>query len=339
MRASLPKVTVLMPVYNGEKYLREAIESIRGQTFTDFEFLIINDGSTDESANIIASYNDSRIRLVHNNKNLKLVATLNRGIDLAEGEYIARMDCDDISLPERLSKQVRFMDTHREVGICGTWVRFFGEENDRLWCPPTDANEIKCTSFFTNALAHPSVMMRKSQMKEHNLYYDPKYIHILEDFELWHRCSFFFPLSNVPEILLNYRVSSTSFSHSVNEVRALNLGNIYRNNMRLIGIEASEEEVSLLISIFWGGKVQGKDFAIRVEKILLKLNEMNKVKKIYPEDIFFGTISKTWSSICLNSSEPGLKEIKTFWNSPLRRLDMSLAKQLIKRIVKKYAQY
>ena len=95
-----PKVTVFMPVYNGEKYLREAIDSILNQTFTDFEFLIINDGSTDSSVEIINSYDDSRIRLIHNEKNLKLVATLNKGLDLARGKYIARMDCDDISLPD-----------------------------------------------------------------------------------------------------------------------------------------------------------------------------------------------------------------------------------------------
>jgi len=93
-----PKVTVLMPVYNGEQYLREAIESILTQSFTDFEFLIINDGSTDSSVEIIESYDDPRIRLIHNEANLKLVATLNKGVDLARGEYIARMDCDDISL-------------------------------------------------------------------------------------------------------------------------------------------------------------------------------------------------------------------------------------------------
>src|SRR5215472_9201923 len=102
-----------MPVYNGEKHLREAIDSILSQTFRDFEFLIINDGSTDGSVEIIASYRDPRILLVHNEKNLGLIATLNRGMDLARGEYITRMDCDDISLPRRLEKQVAFMERKR----------------------------------------------------------------------------------------------------------------------------------------------------------------------------------------------------------------------------------
>ena len=114
-----PKVTVLMPVYNCEKYLRESIESILNQTFKDFEFLIINDGSSDKSAEIVESYNDNRINFVQNEKNIGLAASLNRGLDIAKGEYIARMDADDISLPERLEKQVRFMETNPQIGICG----------------------------------------------------------------------------------------------------------------------------------------------------------------------------------------------------------------------------
>src|SRR5580698_9685158 len=107
-----PKVTVLMPVYNGEKYIKEALESILQQTFIDFEFLIINDGSTDNSVSIIKSFNDNRIRLIHNEKNSGLVYSLNKGIGLSNGEYIARMDCDDVSIPERLEKQVGFLNSN-----------------------------------------------------------------------------------------------------------------------------------------------------------------------------------------------------------------------------------
>src|SRR4030067_2802339 len=110
-----PKVTVLMSVYNGEKYLEKAINSILNQTFTDFEFLIVNDGSTDGSVKIIESYNDHRIRLVHNEANIGLINSLNKGLDLAQGEYVARMDCDDISLTERLPKKVSFLE--KKTGI------------------------------------------------------------------------------------------------------------------------------------------------------------------------------------------------------------------------------
>ena len=111
-----PKVTVFMPVYNGEKYLNEAIDSILNQTFNDFELLIINDGSTDKSAEIIKSYNDPRIRFVENEENLKLAKTRNKGLELALGEYFVPMDCDDISHPERIQKLVEFMEKNPRAG-------------------------------------------------------------------------------------------------------------------------------------------------------------------------------------------------------------------------------
>jgi len=115
-----PAVSVVMPVYNGEKYLRESIDSILNQTYTDYEFIIVNDGSNDKTEEIILSYNDNRIRYIKNEKNLQIVKSLNRGIELAKGRYIARMDADDISLPRRFEKQITFMENNLEIGVCGT---------------------------------------------------------------------------------------------------------------------------------------------------------------------------------------------------------------------------
>jgi glycosyltransferase involved in cell wall biosynthesis len=118
----MPRISVVMSVYNGEKYLRQAIESILQQTYTDFEFIIIDDGSTDSSREIIQSYDDKRIRLVINEQNIGLTKSLNKGIRLAKGEFIARMDADDISLPQRFEKQVAYLDSHPEVGVLGTYA-------------------------------------------------------------------------------------------------------------------------------------------------------------------------------------------------------------------------
>src|SRR3712207_3671984 len=115
MSPDSPKVTVLMAVYNGEAYLREAVDRILGQTFTDLEFLVVSDGSTDGSAEILRSYADPRLRVVENERNLKLIASLNRGLELARGEYVARMDADDVSLPDRLAKQVAYLEARPEV--------------------------------------------------------------------------------------------------------------------------------------------------------------------------------------------------------------------------------
>ena len=127
MIESSPIVTVLMPVYNAEKYLAEAINSILNQTFTNYELLIINDGSTDKSEEIILKYSDKRIRYIKNDKNIRLVATLNKGIELAKGKYIARMDADDISVPTRLEKQITLLENNEDIGVCGSFLYVFGE--------------------------------------------------------------------------------------------------------------------------------------------------------------------------------------------------------------------
>ena len=203
-----PLVSVVMPVYNAEKYLREAINSILSQTYTNFEFIILNDGSTDSSAEIVRSYDDPRIVFIDNKKNAGLVAVLNQGLDLAHGEYIARMDSDDISLPTRFEKQVRFLQRHKSVGILGTFFHIFGAA-DRI----ETKQKYPDLKFIlqTSPVGHPTVMMRKSVLDEHNLRYDPRYKHA-EDYELWLRAYDHTKIANIPEVLLNYRWSGDNVS-------------------------------------------------------------------------------------------------------------------------------
>ncbi|MDD2734696.1 MAG: glycosyltransferase [Desulfuromonadaceae bacterium] len=214
-----PKVTVLMPVYNGERFLREAVESILNQSFSDFEFIIINDGSSDHSVEIITSYNDSRINLVHNEKNLGLIATLNRGIALAKGEYIARMDCDDISLPERLSKQIEYLETHPECTLVAVKCYFIdsvGEECG-FWNDDskfTSYGEIVQRLPRANCIAHPGVMIGRQTLSTYE--YDPRQVNS-EDYDLWlrliadgHR------IDKLDECLLKYRLSPLSITFMSN---------------------------------------------------------------------------------------------------------------------------
>jgi glycosyltransferase involved in cell wall biosynthesis len=221
-----PKVTVLMPVYNGARFLAEAMESILGQTFADFEFLIINDGSTDDSLEIIHSFQDLRINQVNNGRNMGLIYTLNRGIDLAQGEYIARMDCDDISLPKRLERQVAFMDQHPEMGVCGTWAEFVNPPGG-YWFP-SDHESIVAGLQFTCWLVHPSIIFRASILREHHLYYNPAYQHA-EDLDLWFRMSKVTRLANVPEVLLKYRIHPDQISQKFSSEQQATAAQI-RNN-------------------------------------------------------------------------------------------------------------
>jgi glycosyltransferase involved in cell wall biosynthesis len=208
----MPTISVLMPVFNAQKDLRLAIDSILNQSFTDFEFLIIDDGSTDQSAQIFKSYADSRIRFLRNPKNLGLVPTLNRGLSEARGKYIARMDADDISEPLRFESQVALLEND-QADICGGLFRVIdaqGKVTNDVSVPFQEDDLIACLAN-TVPFAHGSVMMRKSFLHQHRLEYGPS--PYAEDYDLWIRifeCGGRFV--NVPQIIFQYRNYSSSLS-------------------------------------------------------------------------------------------------------------------------------
>ena len=202
------KVTVLMPVYNGSRYLRQAIESILGQTWSDFEFLIINDGSNDNSRDIILSFDDRRIRLVDNPSNIGLTKSLNRGLQLARAEYIARQDADDISYPERLERQVKFLDEYPDVVLLGTRTRAIDEsgkpQKENLLRIPIGLLAIRWYLMFQNAFIHSSVMFRRSIICEKLGGYDESFAKA-QDYELWSRIARSYAVENLSDVLLDYR--------------------------------------------------------------------------------------------------------------------------------------
>jgi glycosyltransferase involved in cell wall biosynthesis len=169
---SCPRVTLILPVYNGEAYLRPAIDSLLRQTFRDFELLIIDDGSTDGSAAIVASYADERIRFQRNARNFGLIATLNKGFELARGEFIARMDCDDISLPHRLERQLDYLACHPDVALVGSWFEKLQGRRSRVVKTPVDHAAIRFFLIFDNTFLHSSIMIRRSLLEQFNLRFD-----------------------------------------------------------------------------------------------------------------------------------------------------------------------
>lgn len=200
-----PKISVLLPVHNGEAYLRPAIESVLGQTLADFELLVIDDGSTDRTAAVVEAFDDPRIRLLRNPANLRLIATLNRGLDAARGEYVARMDADDICLPGRLQAQAAFLDAQRAVGVVGSAVQLIDADGalDGIMRFPERHGRIRWSLFYQSPLAHPAVMMRKALVAGIGGY-NPQALHC-EDYELWWRASRLTQLANLPQPLLQLR--------------------------------------------------------------------------------------------------------------------------------------
>lgn len=205
-----PIISVVLPVYNAEKYIAEAIDSILSQTFSDFELIVINDGSTDASLTILQSYQDidARIRLF-SRENRGLVNTLNEGIDLARGVWLARMDADDIAMPQRFEKQLQWLE-QTNSDICGSWVQFFGSSDQRTLRHPCSDDAIKMSLLFGSPFAHPTMLMKNELIKK--LRYDPVWDKA-EDYDLWERAGRAgWKMTNIPEVLLSYRQHEAQIS-------------------------------------------------------------------------------------------------------------------------------
>ena len=212
MSGSTPKVSVLMPICKtDEQHLREAIESVLQQTFKDFEFLILDDCPDDTRENIVKSYHDDRIKYSKNDKNLGITPSRNKLISMSQGEYLAVMDHDDISLPERFAKQVAYLDENKDVGVVASWVDCF-PENTKLHFPADDV-EIKKLLMEVCSIVHPSSMIRKSVLLEHGLQYEEEFTPS-EDYCLWLRMIEFTKFHNLQEVLFRYRLHSNNTSKS-----------------------------------------------------------------------------------------------------------------------------
>jgi glycosyltransferase involved in cell wall biosynthesis len=255
-----------MPVYNAGAFLAEAIESVLNQTFRDFEFIIINDGSTDNSNEIILSYNDARIKVINNPVNLGLIKTLNNGLLLAKGEYIARIDADDIAINNRFKKQIDFLGMNPDYGIVGTNAISIDEEGNfcqNITYPTTDL-EIRKQMISLSPFGHFSVMIRKSVILKNNIHYNEQFKHA-EDYAFWVELAKHTKLYNLNEFLMKYRNHSSSISVKFKETQQKN-----RNLIREVYLNEILHEENILKDFYKSTYLQ------RVNKVLL-------YKKKFPE--------------------------------------------------------
>lgn len=218
MNKSIPLISVVMPVFNGEKYLAEAINSILSQTFTDFEFIIVNDGSTDYSEEIILKYTDKRIRYFYK-ENSGISDTLRYGIEKSYGLYIARMDADDISFANRFQKQIKFLEENTEYILVGSAIHYIDEKSNFIGrsIPYSSDFAIKYNLKFGSVIAHPSVMFKKeAYLNSHG--YNSKIVGLFEDYVLWLDMSHYGKFYNLTTPLLAYRVSDKSWYFNIDQI-------------------------------------------------------------------------------------------------------------------------
>lgn len=273
-----------MPIYNCELYINEAIDSILNQTFADFELLLIDDCSTDTTLGICKSYEDIRIVIIEKEQNSGYTDSLNYGLSIAKGEYIARMDGDDISLPTRFEKQITFLNQNHHVKLCGTAFQFIGR--DKIVKHPTNHEEIKVKLCFNTAFCHPSIMARKEIFKL-NLY--DKNFEPAEDYDLWSRLVFQVNLANLPEVLLRYRVHEKQIS---NEKNAVQIFNSYLIRKRIFSKLLSTDVVEstdfrIFLNLNHVNSIGDCKKVVNITKIIL---ENNNTKNVFNKVLFFNKL-------------------------------------------------
>jgi glycosyltransferase involved in cell wall biosynthesis len=290
-----PKISVLTAVYNSAELIRPAIESVLNQTFGDFEWVIINDATPDNSIEIIESYNDPRIKIYHNETNMGLAASLNKGLALCTGEYIARMDTDDVCYPNRFERQVAFMGAHPEVAIAGSWVNLTGDWKG-LWKTPVHHEEIQCKLLFNSAIAHPTVMMRKNELDKFGLRYDSR-LKKIQDYDLWVRASQVVKLANIPEVLLDYRIDIEAKSPEVvkrsNEV----IYGIRQMQLSRLDIKLSPYEADNFHYI--SANQPDKVDATVINKLFSSILSKNNQAKLYNQKALQRHLGRTWIRMVL----------------------------------------
>jgi glycosyltransferase involved in cell wall biosynthesis len=279
----MPKISVILPVFNGGKFIAEAVQSILDQTFKDFELIIINDASTDNTLDIVSSFNDSRINIINNAENLRVVKSLNKGLKIATGEFIARMDGDDIAHPLRFEKQLAYMAQHSDVDVCATQVKVFGSQN--YVTRQYEQHEfVKASLLFLNNIIHPSVMFRRSAFAQNDLSYDESYDNA-EDYALWVKIINQHTFAILPDVLLQYRIHNSNVSvqkaDNWDVLQRVNF-RIYKQMLVNIGLYPTVAELENHIQIGFGN-ARSENFTAYV-MWLENLIEANKKTHYFDEE-------------------------------------------------------
>lgn len=269
-----PRVSILMPVYNVAAYLREAMDSMLAQTYTDFELIVLDDCSPDNSAEILDTYTDPRIVRYRGEKNVGLSNVLNVGMQLARGEYIARMDSDDLSTPERLAVQVAYLDAHPEIDLCSCGMELFGAKKE-VWVRENNPEDVKITALFHSPILHASSVWRRASFERVGLRFQQEMVPA-EDYDMWTRAmAAGLKLVNIPHVMYKYRIHPSQVTMQTDrtakkdkEVKAKYLTTIF-------GVELAEK-IDLLLA-------QRKEDLQRVKQSVVSIVEANKKRMFFEQ--------------------------------------------------------
>lgn len=312
----MPEVTVLMPVYNGAAYLREAVESVLSQSFRDFELLIVDDCSQDDSVQIIKSYGDSRVRLVRSDHRLRLAGALNLGLEKAKGSFIARMDADDKARPQRIAKQIRFFSQNPSIAICGSAVCRFGSGRREYIGYPSTPDLVKAFALFHCPFSHPTVMFRREWFDHASLRFDVDY-YPTEDYELWDRVLEQYEGANITDVLLDYRIHPQALTQADWSIMDAQAGRVNARQLQRLGLRPKQDEALFHRRVAM--RQIGNDFGqlSRSEKWLIEILHANDRQRIYDREALECVVRNLWFELCMNTTELGIVVCNRFRRSML----------------------
>ncbi len=303
---SRPKVSVVMAVHNGQEHLPAALDSLWQQSLADFELLVVDDGSTDDTARILADCTDSRLRVLTHPAQQGLAASLNAGLQQAVGDYVARMDHDDVCLPRRLELQARFLDKHPDIDILGSWARTLGLEKEQVWAYPTEDADIRSELIFNPVLVHSSVMLRRSRFGRDGWQYDQRLARA-QDYDLWVRAAAELRFANLDEVLLLYRLHPNQvgqqFGHEQQEIAQ----KIRVNLLQRLGLSPNQAEIELHHAISHWQYPQGRAGLEQLEDWFLTLRSANRASGVFPAAAFDGALERRWWAACRANAFLGIE--------------------------------
>ena len=305
-------VSVLMPAYNAADYLPGAIESVLKQTYSNFELIIVDDGSTDNSSQVVDSFYDARIRLVQSKKNEGLARVRNKLVQLATGDYFAWLDADDLALPERLQTQVEYLENNSAIGFCGSNVKTIGEKKQHIWRYPTDSEEILAYALFANPFATSTLMVRSEfrPILKFSTDFPPA-----EDYEVWERLLRKTRAINLKLPLTLYRVHPGQTSKSLSENIKRAVSAVQRRQLgRLIQATEQECETHLLLGMDWGIE-RTREQVNRTQAWLQRLENANQSCRIYDNEAFYRILAFFWYMTCRSALPDSLHALREYFHS------------------------
>lgn len=326
----ISRIGVLMPVYNAAPFLEEAIDSILNQTYKEFDFYIINDGSIDNSEAIIESYQDDRINYLKNDTNRGLVYTLNRGLNEIRNEFVVRMDSDDIAMPQRFELQIKYMDANPEVMASGTQIQYFGQSDAQPIFPLTH-NELKAKLILAHGIVHPTAIYRKEFIDENKIRYEEEF-YFIEDYNFWLKVSKSGRLGNISDVLLKYRWEGQNVTAKNWHTREGRYKLIYQDILRELEIEPTEINKQIHLELGFNSEKIG-EISLIYNHIKLILNQ-NKKLRIYPQRELELELFKAWDKLFYKVADDGLLKTMRFWGLS-RKITWKQLRYIIARLLKR----